>query len=103
MTEFAHTYDSVTDCASKFVPSENVAFTLVCYLADGKVKTVDSNEVPAYEDEQNATSAALFAISDYEDTCDVYHYGELYGTAEYVDMTPNSWFSSMQAVFSMPY
>ena len=102
MTEFAHTYQSVTDCASKFVPSEDAEFTLVLYLADGSVKTVDSNELPAYADEDKATSAAMFSVSDYDDSCDVYHFGEYYGTAEYVDMAPNSWFSSMQVVFSMP-
>lgn len=102
MTEFAHTYSSVADCASKFVPSADVAFTLVNYCADGKVQAVDSNELPSIKTEDGAISAAMFAVSDYDDSCDVYPFGEYCGTAEYVDMTPNSWFDSMQVVFSMP-
>lgn len=103
MTEFAHTYKNVVECASNFVPSDDAEFTLVLYMADGGVKTVDSNELPAYADENRATSAAMFAVKDLEDSCDVYHYGGYYGTAEYVDMNPESWFSSIQVVFSMPY
>lgn len=103
MTEFAHIYKGVAECASSFTPSEDAKFTLVLYKADGGVQTVDSNELPAYANEDVAKSAAMFAVKDYEDTCDVYHYGEYFGTAEYVDMNPESWFSSQQLVFSMPY
>lgn len=99
MTEFAHIYDS----PSKATINEDAAFTLVHHCADGKVQTVDSNEVPAYASEEIATSAAMSAVDGYDDSCDVYHFGAYHGTAEYVDMNPESWFSCMQLVFSMPY
>lgn len=103
MTEFAHTYKSVADCASKFVPSNDVDFTLVLYRADGTVSTVDSKECTAYKDEDMAISAAMFAVKDNQDNCDVYHFGELHGTAEYVNLNPDSFFSTEQVVFSQPY
>ena len=99
MTEFAHTYDSI----SKVTLYESAAFTLILHRADGKVQTVNSNEVPAYADEDSAIRAAMFAVKDYDDSCDVYHFGAYHGTAEYVDMTPESWFDHMEVVFSMPY
>lgn len=102
MTEFAHTYKSVTECASSFVPSNDVDFTLVRYAEDGSVQTVDSTEIPTYKDEDSAINAAMFSVKDHDDTCDVYHFGELFGTAEYTNMNPNSWFSNMQVVFSQP-
>lgn len=102
MTQFAHTYNSVADCASRFVPRADVEFTLVNYCADGKVQVVDSNELPSIKTEEGATSAAMFAVSDYDDSCDVYHFGEYYGTAEYVNMNPSSWFGSWQVVLSTP-
>jgi len=34
MTEFTHTYKSVSDCASKFVPNNDVDFTLEDFDAD---------------------------------------------------------------------
>ena len=102
MTEFTHTYKSVSDCASKFVPNNDVDFTLVLYKADGTVSTVDSNECPAYKDEERAISAAMFSVKNHDDECDVYHFGELYGTAEYVNLNPDSFFSTEQVVFSQP-
>lgn len=101
MTHFAHTYKNSTEAFKNFAINESVAFTLVLHRADGVIQTVDSNELPAYADADRATSAAMFAISDYDDSCDVYHFGEYYGTAEYVDTTPNSWFDHMEVVFSM--
>lgn len=102
MTEFAHTYKNSTEAFHKFALKETAAFTIVLHKANGEVCTVDSDELPAYADTNSAIDAAMFSIKSYDDSCDVYHYGEYYGTAEYVDMTPNSWFSSMQVVFSMP-
>lgn len=100
MTKFANTYDSI----SKATINENAEFTLILHRSDGKVQTVDSIELPAYKDEERAISAAMFAISDYDDSCDVYHFGEYYGTAEYVDTArEGSFFRSFQVVFSMPY
>lgn len=99
MTEFARTFDSadahdIIDC--------DAAFTLVLRSSDGRTMAVDSNEMPALKDEGTAIDKAIFALSEADDRCDVYWYGEYHGTARYADMAPSSWFSRMEAVFSMP-
>jgi hypothetical protein len=104
MTTFAHTYENSAEAFKNSAIYESAAFTLVLHRADGKIQTVDSNELPAYADSDRAIDAAMFAISDYDDSCDVYHFGEYYGTAEYVDTArEGSFFRSFQVMFSMPY
>ena len=103
MTEFAHTYKDITEAEKGLSNSISADFLLIKHCKDFSIQTVDSNELPYIKSEDNAVSAAMFAISDYDESCDVYHYGEYYGTAEYVDMTPESWFDHMEVVFSMPY
>ena len=87
MTEFAHTYDS----ESMVNVNDEAAFTLVLYREDGKVQTVDSNEMPALADSDTAISKAMFAINEYGDYCEVYSYGCYYGKAEYQDY---GWFNT---------
>ena len=96
--EFAHTHKSL----SEVTIDPKAAFTLILHKADGTIETMDSNEARFLNDEDDAISKAIFAVKSYDDYCDVFHYGEEFGTAEYVDMTPNSWFSRMQLVFSTP-
>lgn len=100
MTTFAHTYKSASEAAEKATINIDAAFTLICHRANGEVLIVDSSESPALNDEDIAVMEAMNSVSDYEDSCDVFNYGMEYGTAQYLDMTPTSWFSNMQVVFS---
>lgn len=102
MTEFAHRYASHDEAADKFRIREGAASTLILHRADGTVHTVDSDEMPAITDLNRAIDKAMFAVEGYEDHCDLYRFGGYWGTAEYVDLTPNSWFSRMEVVFSEP-
>lgn len=95
MTEFAHTYDN----ESKVSVNEDAEFTLVLYQADGKVQTVDSNEMPALKDSDTAIDKAMFAINGHSDHCEVYNYGEYYGKAEYEEVT-HGWFVDTEVMFS---
>lgn len=99
MTILAHTHKSLSEVEI----DTSAVFTLVLHKADGSIETMDSNEARFLNNEDDAISRAMFAVKHYDDHCDVFHYGEDFGTAEYVDMTPNSWFSRMQVVFSTPY
>lgn len=101
MTEFAHKFSS-NYAHTHAIIDDDAKFTLVLLKGDS-VYVVDSNDVMAYETESNAIDAAMSAVTGYDDICDLYNFGEYYGTAKYVDMTPESWFSRMQVVFSMPY
>ena len=87
MAEFAHTYDSEDDVTI----NDSAAFTIVLYPVNGKVQTVDSDEMPALKDEDTTISKAMFAINEYGDHCEVYHYGEYYGKAEHQD---HGWFDT---------
>lgn len=84
--EFAHTYKSL----SGVTIDPKAAFTLVLHKSDGTIQTMDSNDTSFLNFEEHAIDKAMFAVKDYDDNCDVFHYGEEFGTAEYVDMTPNS-------------
>ena len=75
---------------------------MVLRKGDG-LYVVSSDDVSAYRDEDNTISAAIFAIKDHADECDVFNWGEYFGTAKYMDMNPNCWFSDMQVVFSQVY
>jgi len=97
--EFAHIHKSL----SEVTIDPKAAFTLVLHKANGAIETMDSNDTSFLNFEDHAIDKAMFAVKDYDDHCDVFHYGEEFGTAEYVDMTPNSFFSGMQVVFSTPY
>lgn len=101
MTEFAHKFSTKYAHTHAIIDVE-AKFTLILRKSDC-VYVVDSNDCPAYEDEESAISAAMFAVKDHDDECDVLHWGEYFGTAKYVDMTTESWFSSEQVVFSQPY
>lgn len=94
--EFAHIHKSLSDVTI----DPKAAFTLVLHKANGAIETMDSNDTSSLNFEDNAISKAMFAVKDYDDHCDVFHYGEEFGTAGYVDMTPSSFFSRMQVVFS---
>lgn len=102
MTEFAHEYASHDEAATEFRIREGAASTLTLHRADGTVHAVDSDEMPAIADLDTAISKAMFAVGDYDDHCDLYRFGGYWGTAEYVDLTPDSWFSRMEVVFSEP-
>lgn len=101
MTEFAHKF-STKYAHTHAIIDDEAKFTLVLRKKD-HILTVDSNECMAYEDEERVISAAMFAVKDYDDECDLFSYGEYFGTAEYVNMNPDSFFSTEQVVFSQPY
>ena len=96
MTEFAHTNREIA------IIDVDADYTLVRYRKNGRYDIVDSNDLAYLKDENMAVMAAMNAVSDYDEHCDVIHFGEHLGTAEYVDMTPSSFFSSMQVVYSTP-
>lgn len=91
-TKYAHTHSIIDDEAK---------FTLILRKSD-HILAVDSNDCKAYENEDEAISVAMFAVKDHDDECDVYHWGEYFGTAEYVNLNPDSFFSTEQVVFSQP-
>lgn len=97
MATFARTHQSISDITI----SDEAEFTLVLYRSDGMLETVDSTEMFALKDESIAIGMAMSAIREETDYCDVYHYGGIHGTAEYLDLTPDSWFSSAQVVYSV--
>lgn len=97
--KLAHTYKSL----SEVTIDPSAAFTLVLHKEDGTIETMDSYDARFLNNEDDAISKAMFSVKSHDDHCDVFHYGEEFGTAEYIDMTPNSWFSRMQVVFSTPY
>jgi len=101
MTEFAHKF-STKYAHTHAIIDDEAKFTLILRKSD-HILLIDSNDCKAYEDEDMAISAAMFAVKDHEDECDVYHLGEYFGTAEYVDLNPDSFFSTEQVVFSQPY
>ena len=94
MIEFTHKNCSVATI-------DNTAkYTLVRYKKNGKCDIVSSKELKHLEDEILATLDAMDSVKDYEESCDLFYFGEYVGTAKYVDLNPNSWFSNMQIVFS---
>lgn len=101
MTEFAHKF-STKYAHTHAIIDDGAKFTLVLRKKD-HILTVDSNDCKAYEDEDMAISAAMFAVKDHDDECDVFNWGEYFGTAEYVNLNPDSLFSAEQVVFSQPY
>lgn len=81
---------------------DDSAYALILHKTDGTVETIDTHDTMVLEHERVAVTMAMSAVRDEHDVCDVYHFGDYYGTAHYVDMTPNSWFSRMEVVFSRP-
>jgi hypothetical protein len=102
MTIFAHTYKSHDEVAADMsVDLAGAKYALVYHHEDGSVETVTSDEMPALKDKNVAITKALFAVKGGNDTCDLYNYGDFYGTAEYAKVNPDSWFSTV--VFSTAY
>ena len=100
MATFAHTFKSLHEASLSPVVSGKAAYTLVLHRSDGTIEVVNSDELPAIANETNAISMAMNSLNGEDEHCDVFHFGEDFGTAEYLDMTPDSWFSGMQVVFS---
>ena len=95
---FAHTYRTCEEAEKGFEASLDAKFALVLHKADGTIETVDSNEYPAYCDEGEAVSAAMFAIVEDGESCDVIHCGEYFGTAEFIE--GSGFFASRRFVYS---